>query len=258
MAGPDQHAMKGEIERLRAALDAETGRCLELQRQVDRAGAEFEEFVSTAAHNLRDSLRDMASYSQLMTETYAGRLDSDAGIFLERIQAGAVTMQSLLAGMVEYSSDLGDRQPTRTDLEDVLRQALLCMGELITKRAASVTHDPLPNVTGDFDVLTKVLQHLIRNAIGYCDAQSPHVHISARKVDLNWVISVQDNGPGIEPAFREQVFGVFRRLHGKEHPGNGLGLAFCRRAIEWHDGRIWVEPEAGGGSIFYFTLPAAD
>ncbi|HMD76648.1 MAG TPA: ATP-binding protein, partial [Terracidiphilus sp.] len=170
----------------------------------------------------------------------------------------AARMQSLLADVVDYwATGAGDRQFSPTDMEAVLRQALLSTDKLIAKRSASVTHDPLPVATGDFEILTKVLHHLIRNAIEYCGAPSPRVHISSRRVDLDWVISVADNGPGIEPAFQDRIFGVFKRLHGKEHPGNGLGLAFCKKAIERHGGRLWLESMPGEGATFYFTLPAS-
>ena len=241
MGDPDQNRMEVEIERVRAALEAE-----------------FEEFVSMAAHNLREPLRDVASFSQLMVETYAGRLDSDASVFLERIQQGAARMQSLLADMVDYwAAGTGDRQASRTDMEAVLRQALLSTDQQLTERRAVVTHDPLPAVTGDFEVLTKVLRHLIRNAVEYCGAPVPRVHISSRREDSDWVFSVADNGPGIEPAFQNRVFEVFKRLHGKEHPGHGLGLAFCKKAVQWQGGRIWLESTPGAGSTFYFTLPAS-
>jgi light-regulated signal transduction histidine kinase (bacteriophytochrome) len=232
--------MEAEIERIRAALEAE-----------------FEEFVSMAAHNLREPLRDVASFSQLLAETYAGRLDPEAGVFLERIREGAARMQSLLADMVDYwAAGAGDRQPSPTDMEAVLSLALLSTDKQIAERSATVTHDPLPAVTGDFEILTKVLHHLIGNAIEYCGAPVPRVHISSRRADSDWVFSVADNGPGIDPAFQGRVFGVFKRLHGKEHPGNGLGLAFCKKAIEGHGGRMWLESTPGAGSTFYFTLPA--
>jgi len=247
------------IERLRQALDAEAQARAEVQRQLDRERAEFEEFVSTAAHNLRESLREVASFAQLMAETYAGRLDSDAGVFLDRIQEAAARMQSLLGGVVDYwAAGAGGGQPSRTDMEAALGEALLSADKRISERGAIVTHDPLPAVTGDFDILTKVLRHLIENAIEYRGAPPTRVHISSKRVDPDWVFSVQDNGPGIEPAFQDRIFGAFKRLHGKEHPGNGLGLAFCRKAIEWQGGRIWVESAPGAGSTFYFTLPAAD
>jgi chemotaxis family two-component system sensor kinase Cph1 len=259
MGNSEQNRPEGEIERLRHALDAETGRCLGVQRQLDGTNAEFEEFVSMAAHNLRESLRDVASFSQLMSETYAGRLDSDAGVCLERIQEGAAKMQSLLGDMVDYwATGAGDRQPSRTDMEAVLRHALLSTDKQIAERSAIVTHDPLPWVWGDFDILAKVLHHLMRNAIEYCGTPPPRVHISSRRVEAEWVFSVQDNGPGIDPAFKSRIFGVFKRLHGKEHPGSGLGLAFCKKAIEWDGGRMWVESTPGVGATFCFTVPPAD
>jgi light-regulated signal transduction histidine kinase (bacteriophytochrome) len=248
-----------EIERLRKALDDETRRCLEVQKRLDRANAEFEEFVSMAAHNLRESLRDVAVSSQLMAETYAGRMDSEAGGFHGRIQDGARRMESLLAGMVDYwSAGTGVRQASPLDMEAVLCHALLSMEKHIAERNAIVTHDPLPRVCGDFETLAKVLRHLTRNAIEYCDAPIPRVHISSRRVGLGWVLSVQDNGPGIDPAFHGRIFGAFKRLHGKEYPGNGLALASCKRAIEWYGGRMWMESAPGAGSTFYFTAPAAD
>jgi light-regulated signal transduction histidine kinase (bacteriophytochrome) len=241
VSSPDQNRMEDEADRLR--------------KQLDRANADFEEFVSMAAHNLREPLRDVASFSQLLAETYAGRLDPEAGVFLQRIHQGAAAMQSLLADVVDYwATGAGKRQFSRTDMEAVLRQTLLCMENQIAERSATVTSDPLPSAMGDFEMLTKVLRHLIRNAIEYCDAPSPRVHISCRQVDFDWVFSVQDNGPGIDPAFQKRIFEPFRRLHGKEYPGNGLGLAFCKKAIEWHGGRIWVESAPGAGSTFHFTL----
>ena len=259
MGDPDQNRTEAEIERLRQALDDETRTCIEVQRQLDRANSDFEEFVSMAAHNLRESLRDVASFSQLMAETYASRLDSDAGVFLDRIQQGAARAQSLLSDVVDYwAPETRDRQSSRTDMEAVLRQALLSMGKPIAERGAIVTHDPLPRVRGDFEILTKVLRHLIGNAIEYGGTPAPRVHISCGREELEWRFSVKDNGPGIDPVFQERIFGVFKRLHGKEYPGNGLGLAYCKRAIEWYGGRMWVESAPGAGSTFYFSLPPAD
>lgn len=243
MEKTEQNQIEDEIVRLRG--------------QLERANANFEEFVSMTAHNLRQSLRDVAAYSQLMSETYASRLDSGAGVFLGRIQAGAADMQSLLADVVDYwaASD-DDRLFSRTDMEAAFSQALLWAEKQIVERNAAVTHDPLPVVTGDFAVLTKVLRHLLANAIEYCVAH-PRVHVSCRRVEADWVFSVADNGPGIETAFQGRIFEPFKRLHGKEYPGNGLGLAFCKKTIESHGGRMWVESSSGAGSTFYFALPAA-
>jgi light-regulated signal transduction histidine kinase (bacteriophytochrome) len=239
------NSTENEIERLRKALD--------------RANAEFAEFVAMAAHNLRDSLRDVAANSQLMTETYAGRLDSDAGIFLGRIQEGAARMQSLLTDVVDYwAAGSGARGASRVDMEAVLFQALICADKQLTEHGAITTHDPLPQVSGDFETLTRVLHHLIQNAVKFCDTASPHVHISCRREGPEWIFSVHDDGPGIEPEFQGRLFGAFKRLHGKEHPGNGLGLSFCKRAIERCGGRMWMESAPGAGSTFYFTAEAAE
>lgn len=259
MGGSEQNGSQNEIERLRQALDAETRACLDVQRQLDGANAEFEEFICMAAHDLRESLRDVASFSQLMGERYAGRPDSEDAVYLKHIREGAARMQLLLTDMVEYwATGNGDRQSSRTDMEAVLHQALLSTDKQIAERSAIVTHDPLPRVWGDFEVLAKILHHLITNAIEYCGALPPRVHISSKRVEKQWVFSVQDNGPGIDPAFTSRIFGAFKRLHGKEHPGSGLGLAFCKKAIEWDSGRMWVESRPGEGSTFYFTVPAAD
>lgn len=257
MTHADHDRTAEEIERLRQALEAEVRHGLDIQRKLDRANAEFDEFVSMAAHNMRQSLRGVVSYSQLLAETCSGRLDADAIAWLGHIQEETARMQSLLTGVVDYwAAGAGDLAPT--DMDAVLIQALLFKDTLITQRGALVTHDPLPTVMGDFATLTKLLRHLMRNAIEYCSAPAPRVHVTAKRVDADWVFSVADNGPGIDPAFHDRIFGVFKRLHGKEYPGNGLGLAFCKKAIEWHEGRIWVESTPGSGSTFFFTLPPAD
>ena len=255
MGGSGPISKPDDVEALRAALDAEMLRCLEIQRQLDGAAADVEDFVSIAAHNLRESLRDVVSFSQLMAENYADRLDPDASTFLDRIREGSDRMQSLLTGMVDYwSTDA--REPSPTDMEAVLHQALLSTARQVAEKGAVVTHDPLPHALGDFEILTKVLYHLVRNAIEYNGEPAPRVHISSRREALEWVFSVQDNGPGIEAAFHGRVFGPFKRLHGREYPGNGLGLAYCRKAIDALGGRIWVVSTPGSGSTFCFALPA--
>jgi len=248
-----------EIERLRDALEVETRQRLQVQRHLERANADFEEFVSIASHGLLESVRVIGSYSQLISETYAGRLDSDTDQFFGRIQDGVARVQSLLADMVEYwTTYAGGPQTSLADMEAVLRQAVLSADKQIKEANAIVTHDPLPAVMGNFEMLTKVMRHLLVNAVKFCGASSARVHISCKREYLEYVFSVQDNGPGIEPAFRERIFAVSKRLHGNEYPGVGLGLAFCKKAVEWHGGRIWVESTPGEGATFYFTLPSSD
>jgi light-regulated signal transduction histidine kinase (bacteriophytochrome) len=238
-----------EIESLSKALEMETQRRRELQAQLDRANLGFEEFVSTAAHDLRESLRDVAAFSQLLAEDGAG-----AGECVDRIRQGAARMQSLLSDMMDYwTIGTSEGQSSLTDMEAVLDRALM----LSRPQGAVLTRDPLPCVRGDFHALTRILHHLIQNAIQYCGRPDPRVHVSSERRDLEWVISVRDNGPGIDPAFQERIFGAFKRLHGKEFPGNGLGLAFCKKAIESQGGHIWVTSTSEAGSTFYFSLPAA-
>jgi signal transduction histidine kinase len=158
--------------------------------------------------------------------------------------------------MVEYGvTESGDRQVLRTDMEAVL---LLAIDQQRNNGSAVITHAPLPAVMGDSAMLSTVLKHLLRNAVEYCGTVPPRVHVSCKRGDRELVFSVKDNGPGIDPVFHKRIFGVFKRLHEKEYPGTGLGLAFCKKAIEWHGGRIWVESIPGAGATFYFTLPPAD
>jgi light-regulated signal transduction histidine kinase (bacteriophytochrome) len=230
-----------------------------LRRELERTNAEFEEFVSMAAHNMRESLRDVSANSQLLVESYAGLLDFDASVLLERIQDGTTRMQTLLTDVVDYwTPSPVAPQFSSIDMESVLDGALLGLEKQINKRGATVTRDPLPPVRGNFEMMSKVLKHMIRNGIEFCDAPSPHVHISCRQEAPEWTFSVKDNGPGIASEFQCRLFGAFRRLHGKEHPGNGLGLAFCKKTIERFGGRMWLESAPGVGSTFYFTAAPVD
>ena len=230
-----------------------------LRKELDRTNAEFEDFVSMAAHNLRESLRDVAANSELLVESYAGELDSDAAVVLSRIQDGTGRMHSLLRDVVDYwTTSSVEPQHSPTDMEAVLDSAILSLDKQITQRGASITHDPLPHVGGDFELLSKVLQHLIRNGVEFCEAASPHLHVSCRRDDRDWIFCVKDNGPGIDPKFQDRVFLPFRRQHGKEHPGTGLGLAFCKKTIERFGGRLWLESTHGAGSTFYFSLSCVD
>ena len=254
--------MQAELERLRQALDLETGRRLELERQLVRLNGEFEEFISRAAHDVREPLRDIAAFSQLLAESCAesgaAGLEANTAEYLAHIRQGAARIESLTSAVVEYWTPTGDYPLGRADMEAVLHHALLVENRKLLACGATVTQDPLPPVKGNFELLTKVLRHLLRNAIEYAGPATPTIHISCQRPEPSWVFSVADNGPGIDPSFHERIFGTFKRLHGRERPGNGLGLAFCRKAIAWHGGRIWVDSQAGAGSTFYFTLHPVD
>ncbi len=211
---------------------------------VEQSDREFEQFICAACHDLRESLREIRLRAEL----------GPGGDIEDQIRA----MELLLDGMMEYSSVCAvENSHARVEMEGVLSQVLVQLDMQIQESAAVVTHDPLPAVMGDSSELATVLRHLLMNALKFHGGDSPRIHVSARAMRDQWEFSVRDNGPGIEAAYHERVFLPFRRLHGRSHAGNGLGLAICRRAIERHRGEIWVAPEPESGTTVSFTLPAA-
>ena len=212
---------------------------------VEQADQEFEQFVCSACHNLRESLREI----RVRAEDVPG-----CGI-----EAQIRTMELLLDGMLEYSVVCAAKnQPSRIEMKSVLSQVLLHLEKPIQESGAVVTHDPLPAVMGDYRQLAAVLRHLLDNALKFRGTAAPVIHLSARRDGMRWVLTIHDNGPGIESTYRERVFSPFKRLHGREYPGNGLGLAICKKLVERHDGKIWVESEPGSGTSILFTLQAAN
>lgn len=246
---PEPSLKTHETEQLRAELEA-------AEERLRRANADFQELVSRVSHDLREPLRTVSSYCQLLAAKSNSHADDDVQLYMQFIHDAVDRAQSLLAAMVEFATAEPERQhPTRVDMNTVFFEATR---RLNAPPGASITSDPLPAVMGDFDLLAKLMQHLLDNAVKFAARPDPAVHVSARSGGYDPVISVRDNGPGIDAAHFEKIFGLFRRLHGREIPGNGLGLAFARKAIESLGGRIWVESKPGEGSNFLFTLPSAD
>lgn len=243
---------KEEIERLRADLTRS-------EQRARRANSDLQEFVTMVSHDLREPLRTVGTYCELLSSKSPGAGGEDSELFLRYILDAVTRAQSLLAGMVDYAdADPEKRRPASVDMEAVCWEAERRIEPMPGREPAAITRDPLPAVIGDFDVLTKVLHHLLDNAVKFNESPHPSVHVSATQKEGDWLFSVRDNGPGIDSVHQERIFGLFKRLHGREFRGNGLGLAFARRALESHGGRIWVESKPGEGSTFYFTLPAAD
>lgn len=221
-----------------------------------RSNAELEKFAYIASHDLQEPLRMVSSYTQLLQRRYQGRLDSDADEFIAYAVDGANRMQTLIKDLLAYSRVGTQGAPfSPTDLEMVFGDVLRALEQMIAEAGATVTHDPLPVVSCDPTQIGRVFQNLIANAIKFRRDESPKVHVSAREADGEWVFSVADNGIGVDPEYFDRIFVIFQRLRSRaDYPGTGMGLAICKRIIDRHGGRIWVESAPGVGSTFYFTL----
>ncbi|CAG0941723.1 partial two-component system, chemotaxis family, sensor kinase Cph1, partial [Anaerolineae bacterium] len=189
---------------------------------------------------------------------YKGKLDADADEFIAFAVDGAHRMQTLINDLLMYSRvTTRGKEFTPTDCESALDHARVNLQIAIEDNRAIITYDPLPTVMADGGQLTQLFQNLIANAIKFRGAELPRIHVSARQDNQEWVLTVRDNGIGIDSQYRERVFEIFQRLHTRrEYPGTGIGLAICKKIAERHGGRIWFESEPGKGSTFYFTIPA--
>jgi len=214
----------------------------------------WSKFLLRVCHDLRGSLRSIRAPAELLLRD-PENLEERVGFIVE----GAKRIDLMLDGLAGYAIALGIEngsfQPT--PLNVALRTALARLDEEIRGNEATVAHDELPRVSGDPDRLIQVFENLIRNALQYRGEASPRIGITAEKRGDGWLFSVRDNGPGIEADCLETIFKPFERLHGKRHPGPGLGLAICREIVERHGGRMWAESKAGSGATFFFSLPSA-
>jgi len=235
-----------QAEELRQAITA-----LELSNR------DLEQFAYVASHDLQEPLRMVSSFTQLLAKRYQGKLDKDADEFIDYIVAGAERMQALINDLLTYSRvDTRGESFGPIDSEAAFGQAIANLRVAIEEGEAVITHDPLPPLIADNSQIVQLFQNLLGNAIKFHGKEPPRVHVSARQENNKWVFSLRDNGIGIAPEYFDRVFVIFQRLHGREeYLGTGTGLAICKRIVERHGGRIWVESEINKGSTFYFALP---
>ena len=225
--------------------------------ELNRSNRELEQFAYVASHDLQEPLRAVAGYCQLLKRRYIEKLDGDAREFLEYAVDGAERMRALIDGLLDYSRVQTQGRPfADVDCESVLDWALRNLEASLVESGAQVTRSAMPVLFGDDGQLARLMQNLIGNAIKYRGEKPPEIRIEAQERDDEWVFSVADNGIGIDPKHFDRVFAIFQRLHTREeYPGTGIGLAICKRIVERHNGRMWVESEAGRGSVFFFTIP---
>ena len=234
-----------------------TAALLESNEALRKSNDDLNQFAYAASHDLQEPLRLVALYSQMLQKKYSDRLDAQAEQYVSYVISGAHRMEVLLTDLLAYSQvgSLGDGPARPVAVSDALRKALLNLQASVDQSQALVTWNGLPTLHAHEIRLVQLLQNLVGNAIKYRGSDRPQVHIDAERQPGEWRFSVKDNGIGIKPEYIQQIFGIFKRLHGSNYPGTGIGLAICERIVKSYGGQIWVESSPGEGSTFYFTLP---
>jgi light-regulated signal transduction histidine kinase (bacteriophytochrome) len=245
------------IRQLNAELEK---RVQERTAELQRSNEALQQFAYSASHDLQEPLRMISSYTQLLARRYRERFDGEAQEFIDYVVEGTNRMSQLIKDLLAFSraGSASAAAPESIEMMPLIARAIRNLEAAFEESGAVLTTDEFPVVTGRPTGLAQVLQNLIGNAIKYRGPQQPRIHVSSDQSDDEWIFCVADNGLGFEPAQAERIFGIFKRLHGRQYPGTGIGLAICKRIIESGGGRIWAESEPGTGSKFYFTLPKTD
>ena len=231
-----------------------------LVQELERSNAELAQFAHIVSHDLQTPIRMVRNFTELLVRRYSDRLDETGESFIRMIQEGSLTMEALVRSLLNYAT-VGQQPlvPTPVDMTTVVDAVITMLQPNLEELSAEVSFKDLPAVLGDRIQLQQLIQNLIGNALKYSrPGVAPRIRVAAERLETAWKMSVSDNGPGIERQFHERIFQPLKRLHGPEISGTGLGLAVCRKIVERHGGRIWVESEPGQGAIFYFTLPPAE
>lgn len=235
-------------------------RLREANLQLAWANEDLSHFAFAASHDLQEPLRMIAIYSQLLVERHRGDVDGEAANCIRYMTEGTDRMQQLLADLLAYTQLIGDDcdpAVSVVDLGRAFQKAVDNCRAALEQSQDWITSDPLPIIQGYESHFVELFQNLISNALKYRSKQPLRIHVSAAMEDGVWRFAVADNGIGIKPDYHQQIFGMFKRLHGKEIPGTGMGLAICKRVVERYGGRIWVESDENQGATFCFTLPGA-
>jgi light-regulated signal transduction histidine kinase (bacteriophytochrome) len=264
----EDERLRAERENL-AAAPALAQRAAELERandelaettaRLERSNEELQRFATVASHDLREPLRVVSGFADLLARRYGDQLGTDGNRFVEAITDGVKRMDEMISDLLAYARAGRSDQPLEAvDANEVVGDVLSGLQRAIDDAHAEIEVERLPMVNGNPAALRQLFQNLIANAIKFVEDGPPRVRIWAAEVPEGWRFTVRDNGVGIDPDQTERIFGMFTRLHGSErYPGTGVGLAVCQRIVDVHGGRIWVEPAPGGGSQFMFTIARA-
>jgi two-component system CheB/CheR fusion protein len=245
-----------QVRTILLAIEDATDRKL-AETALTTTNAELQHFAYALTHDLQEPIRMVVNFTQLLARECEGKLGGEADQFIAYSVEGALRIEALLKALLAYWEVSGREQDSFASIDcgAVLAKVLLNLQAAIAESGAIVTSDPLPTVVAEEVMLTQLFQNLISNSIKFRGAETPRIHVSAERDGEGWLFSVRDNGIGLEPQDAGRVFGMFKRLHGSEIPGTGIGLALCKKIVEREGGRIWVESEAGRGATFKFTVP---
>jgi light-regulated signal transduction histidine kinase (bacteriophytochrome) len=248
----DIHDHVGESSRPAAGVDF-----AELRLELERANQELQQFAYAASHDMREPVRMVTSYLNLLERRYVDQLDQTANDYIKFAVEGSTRMGRLIDDLLAYSRVVGAESltPRPVNMNGVMQWVAMNLAKEISEAGAKFTWEELPTVNADENRIVMVVQHLVSNSLKFRGEAPPEVRVTAQEADGEWIFTITDNGLGFDQQYAERVFGVFKRLHGKQFPGTGMGLAIAKKVVERHGGRIWAESAVGQGARFYFTLP---